>query len=47
MLDAETGSPAESVFQKLGFTETGRIPQYAISPSGVVKDATFFYKRLG
>lgn len=46
MLDVETGSGAEEVFRKFGFTEVGRIPNYGRSPSGQVKDQTFFYKDL-
>ncbi|KAI0132481.1 acyl-CoA N-acyltransferase [Xylariales sp. AK1849] len=46
MIDTETGSLAESIFVQLGFVEVGKIPQYAISPSGDLKDNTFFYKRL-
>jgi hypothetical protein len=45
-LDTESGSLAESVFSKLGYTEVGRIPKYGLSPSGEFKDVTFFYKSL-
>ncbi|CAH0048807.1 unnamed protein product [Clonostachys solani] len=45
-LAAESGSLAESVFSKLGYTEVGRIPKYGLSPSGEFKDVTFFYKSL-
>jgi hypothetical protein len=47
MVDSETGSPAEEVYKKLGFTEIGKVPKYGISPAGgELKDETFFYKQL-
>ncbi|GJN66906.1 GCN5-related N-acetyltransferase (GNAT) domain-containingprotein [Purpureocillium lilacinum] len=46
MLDTETGSPAEALFKKLGYTELGKIPKYGLSPTGELKDGTFFYKQL-
>ncbi|TQV98778.1 hypothetical protein V2A60_007521 [Cordyceps javanica] len=46
LLDTETGSSAEAVFKKLGYTEMGRIPNYGISPTGELKDGTFFYKDI-
>lgn len=47
MVDTETGSPAEAVYRKLGYTEVGKIPKYGITPfTGQLKDETFFYKQL-
>jgi hypothetical protein len=46
MADTETGSPAEEIYKKFGFTEVGKIPNYGISPSGELKSETFFYKQL-
>ena len=46
MADTESGSASEEVFKKFGYTEVGRIPRYSLSPSGELKDATFFYKDL-
>lgn len=46
LLDTETGSPAEAVFRKLGYSELGKIPAYGLSPTGELKDGTFFYKDL-
>lgn len=46
LLDTETDSPAEAVYKKLGYTALGKIPNYCISPTGELKDATFFYKDL-
>ncbi|KAH8173093.1 acetyltransferase (GNAT) family protein [Sarocladium implicatum] len=45
-LDTETGSNAERVYKKLGWTEVGRIPRFGINPDGEWKDETFFYKQL-
>ncbi|KAJ4164597.1 hypothetical protein LMH87_006265 [Akanthomyces muscarius] len=46
LLDTETGSPAEAVYKKLGYTQVGKIPNYGISPTGELKDGTFFYKDI-
>ncbi|KAF5019214.1 hypothetical protein F66182_8788 [Fusarium sp. NRRL 66182] len=46
LLDTETGSPAEEVYKKLGYTELGQIPKYGLSPNGELKDGTFFWKHL-
>lgn len=45
-MDTETGSPAEAVYKRLGYTEVGIIPNYGISPTGELKAGTFFYKDL-
>ncbi|KAJ6512605.1 acetyltransferase [Mycena sanguinolenta] len=47
MLDTETGSPAEIVYPKLGYTKLGIIPNYGISPlDGSLIAGTFFWKQL-
>ncbi|KAK7006231.1 N-acetyltransferase domain-containing protein [Favolaschia claudopus] len=47
MLDTETGSPAELVYPKLGYTRLGLIPKYGVCPlDGSLKDETFFWKQL-
>jgi len=47
MLDTETGSPAESVYPRLGYTKIGEIPGFGISPQdGSLRTETFFYKDL-
>lgn len=46
VLDTETDSPAEAVYKKLGYVEMGKIPKYGMSPTGELKDGTFFYKQL-
>lgn len=47
VLDTETGSPAESIYQHLGWTRLGEIPDYALSPNGVLHPTTYFYKQIG
>ncbi|MFE9095639.1 GNAT family N-acetyltransferase [Streptomyces sp. NPDC007264] len=46
-LDTETGSPAESLYASAGWTRTGAIPDYALTPSGDPHPTTIFYKRVG
>ncbi|KAH7165496.1 acyl-CoA N-acyltransferase [Dactylonectria macrodidyma] len=46
LLDTESGSVAEEVFRKFGYVELGQIPKYGLSPTGELKDGTFFYKHL-
>lgn len=46
LLDTETGSPADAVFRKAGYVEVGKVPGYGMSPTGELKDGTFFYKDL-
>lgn len=47
VLDTATGSPAEEIYPKLGWTRVGIIPDYALWPQGGLCDTTIFYKRLG
>ncbi len=47
-LDAKRGGPAERLYRRLGWTEAGVIPDFALDPDGVTwHDAVFFYKALG
>ena len=46
VLDTATGSPAESIYEKLGWQRVGVIPQYALMPDGSYCGSTFFYKSL-
>lgn len=34
------------MFKKFGYVELGQIPKYGLSPTGELKDGTFFYKQL-
>ena len=45
MLDTETGSAAERLYQKLGWLLVGVVPEYAASPAGGLRP-TSFYSRL-
>lgn len=45
-LDTETDSPAESLYRSAGWTRLGAIPDYAATPSGVLRPTTIFYKRV-
>jgi GNAT superfamily N-acetyltransferase len=47
VLDTATGSPAEDIYPKLGWSRVGVIPDYALWPQGGLCDTTIFYKRLG
>ncbi|KAJ7603401.1 acyl-CoA N-acyltransferase [Mycena polygramma] len=46
-LDTETGSPAEIIYPRLGYTQLGIIPKYGVSPvDGSLIAETFFWKQL-
>jgi len=47
VLDTATGSPAEAIYPRLGWTRVGVIPDYALFPDGRFCDTTLFYKRIG
>lgn len=47
VLDTVTGSPAERLYQRLGWQRVGTIPHYALMPDGTPCDTTYYYKRLG
>jgi len=46
VLDTVTGDPAERLYERLGWTRVGVIPDYALYPDGLLCDTTVFYKRL-
>jgi ribosomal protein S18 acetylase RimI-like enzyme len=46
VLDTVTGDPAERLYERLGWTKMGVIPDYALYPDGRLCDTTFFYKTL-
>jgi GNAT superfamily N-acetyltransferase len=46
ILDTQTGSLAESLYPKLGWTACGQIPNFAYTPHGKLAGTTFFYKEL-
>jgi GNAT superfamily N-acetyltransferase len=47
VLDTVTGDAAERLYEGLGWTKVGVIPDYALYPDGRPCDTTVFYKRLG
>jgi GNAT superfamily N-acetyltransferase len=46
VLDTETGSPAERLYQAAGWTVAGTVPGYAADPSGALRSSTFYFKTL-
>jgi GNAT superfamily N-acetyltransferase len=46
VLDTVTGSDAERLYLRLGWTIVGVVPNYALWPDGRPCDATIFYKSL-
>ncbi|WP_407652793.1 GNAT family N-acetyltransferase [Amycolatopsis cynarae] len=45
-LDTETGSVAEGLYRRDGWTPVGTIPGFAHSPGGTLRPTTIFYKHL-
>ncbi|MEU4657524.1 GNAT family N-acetyltransferase [Streptomyces sp. NPDC023723] len=45
-LDTETDSPAERLYRAAGWTRAGEIPDYAASPSGVLRPTTLYFKHV-
>ena len=46
VLDTVTGGDAERLYERMGWTRVGVVPDYAQWPDGGFCDTTFFYKRL-
>ena len=46
VLDTVTGGDAERLYERLGWTRVGVVPDYALWPDGRPCATTFFYKRL-
>jgi hypothetical protein len=46
VLDTVTGSNAEKLYTRLGWTRVGVIPNYALVPDGSWCDTTIFYKEI-
>jgi len=46
-LDTITGGAADQLYDKLGWTRAGVIPDYALMPDGALAATTVFYKALG
>jgi len=47
VLDTDEAGPARRLYSRLGWTEIGTIPRYALMPDGRDCGSTFFYKMLG
>jgi acetyltransferase len=45
VLDTIAGSPAEFVYQRLGWQKAGEIPEYAAMPDGELRATAYYYKR--
>ena len=46
VLDTVVGSTADRLYERLGWTRVGVIPDYALFPDGSLCDTAVFYKRL-
>ncbi|MBY8880624.1 bifunctional alpha/beta hydrolase/GNAT family N-acetyltransferase [Actinacidiphila acidipaludis] len=46
LLDTQTGSAADHLYQAEGWTPAGTVPDYAADPGGVLRPTTFFFKSL-
>lgn len=46
VLDTVTGSDAERLYQRAGWTRVGEVPDYALMPDGPPCSTTFFYKTI-
>ena len=47
VLDALTGGTAAKLYARLGWTQVGVIPNYALFPDGRYCDTTYFFKEIG
>jgi len=46
MLDTTTGSHADRMYRRLGWTPFGEVPNHALTAAGVLSDTTYFFKDL-
>jgi GNAT superfamily N-acetyltransferase len=46
MLDTESGSAGDRLYQSCGWTQVGRVPGHAFRPDGRLAETTIFYKQL-
>lgn len=46
VLDTASGEPAEAIYEKLGWSRAGMVPDYALFPDGRFCDTVIFYKRV-
>ena len=45
-LDTEAGSDAEALYQRLGYTRVGELPEYCATPGGAWRATAIYYKTL-
>lgn len=45
-LDTEAGSGAEGLYQRLGYTRVGELPEYCATPDGAWRATAIYYKTL-
>jgi acetyltransferase len=45
-LDTEAGSDAEALYQRLGYTRVGELPEYCATPDGAWRATAIWYKTL-
>jgi GNAT superfamily N-acetyltransferase len=46
VLDTQTGSAAEHLYRKAGYSPLPPLPDYALTPDGVLAATTIFWKRV-
>ena len=46
ILDTREGDPSNRLYKSLEYQEVGKIPEYAISPSGDLDATVIYYKVL-
>ncbi|HTV67428.1 MAG TPA: GNAT family N-acetyltransferase [Rhizobiaceae bacterium] len=47
VLDTATRDGAAGLYEKLGFTLTGEVPDYALTPDGTLSGTLIYWKRIG
>ncbi|MDG4865730.1 GNAT family N-acetyltransferase, partial [Streptomyces sp. T-3] len=46
LLDTEADSAADGLYRRAGWTRYGVVPEYAASPAGMLRDCSFYFKRV-
>jgi GNAT superfamily N-acetyltransferase len=46
LLDTTTGSDADRLYRRLGWTPFGEVPNHALTADSVLSDTTYFFKDL-
>ncbi|MEK4511211.1 GNAT family N-acetyltransferase [Paenibacillus sp. FSL K6-2524] len=47
VLDTRAGDPSNHLYLSFGYTEAGRIPNYAESADGTLHETVYYYKQIG